>query len=243
MVNYFDCKYLTLVGQVQSGKTNEEINYTHQSIQNGFPVIFIVRNITADQLQLSTRFCEFNKIVNKPLKVKILSHGSIQEIVKSMELKCVVILLCNRIQLKKMRDVLLVYKGDYNVCIDEVDFSIKTRESLSESDVVLSQIKRGANHILGATATPIAVFTTQRDLDKIIKLKPNKNYRGIESLNLEFVENFVTNDPRSDISTINKIYSRLLKKSNCVLLHSVTKKRKNHYDIIIYIYNISFVII
>ena len=27
MSNYFDCKYLTLVGHVQSGKTNEEISY------------------------------------------------------------------------------------------------------------------------------------------------------------------------------------------------------------------------
>ena len=30
--NYFDCKYLTLVGHVQSGKTNEEINYSYYII-------------------------------------------------------------------------------------------------------------------------------------------------------------------------------------------------------------------
>ena len=62
-MNYFDCKYLTLVGHVQSGKTHEEINYTYQSVENGFPVIFIVRNITADQLQLVARIHEFNKTV------------------------------------------------------------------------------------------------------------------------------------------------------------------------------------
>lgn len=235
MVNYFECKYLTLVGHVQSGKTNEEINYTYQSITNGFSVIFILRNITADQLQLATRIQEFNKTVDNPLNVKILSHNNYSAIAKSMSTNCVVILLCNRFQLRKMRDILTVYQGLYNVCIDEVDFSIKTRNMVSETDVILDQIKRGANHILGATATPVALFTSQPQIGKIIKLKPNTNYRGIDSLNIEFVDNFVTNDPRSDIATINKIYTTLSSKDHCVLLHSVTKKRKNHTNLMNFI--------
>ena len=204
MVNYFDCKYLTLVGHVQSGKTNEEISYVHASVNSGLPVIFLVRNITADQLQLSTRIHEFNKTVNVALKVKILSQCSIQEIVTSMEQKGVIILLCNRFQLQKIKQVLQIYQGEYNLCIDEVDFSIKTKNLESYSDFLLDQIKKGANHILGATATPVAVFTTQRDVCKIVKLKPSKKYHGIESLNINFVENCVTVDPRSDEITIKK---------------------------------------
>jgi len=231
MEDYFDSKYLTLVGHVQSGKTHEEINYCYRSINNGYPVIFLVRNITADQLQLSMRISEYNQTVSKPLKVKILSHGSIEQIAKSMEMKSIIILLCNRIQLKKMKEVLKIYNGEYNVCIDEVDFSIKSKNNESESDVVLSQIKKGANHILGATATPIAVFTTQKEMSKVIKLKPNKRYHGVESLNINYVDNYITNDPRSDITTINQIYSSLLEKDSAVLLHSVTKKRKNHLSL------------
>jgi len=231
MGNYFDSKYLTLVGHVQSGKTNEEINYCYRSVNNGYAVIFLVRNITADQLQLSMRISEFNQTVETPLKVKILSHGSVEQIAKSMEMNYIIILLCNRFQLKKMKEVLQVYNGEYNICIDEVDFSIKTKNDESESDIILSQIKKGANHILGATATPIAVFTTQKEMTKVIKLKPNKRYHGVESLNIEFVDNFITNDPRSDIHTIDKIYSSLLKKKSAVLLHSVTKKRKNHLSL------------
>ena len=192
MGNYFDSKYLTLVGHVQSGKTNEEINYCYSSINNGYPVIFLVRNITADQLQLSMRISEYNQTIETPLKVKILSHGSLEQIAESMKLKYIVILLCNRIQLKKMKEVLKIYKGEYNICIDEVDFSIKSKNNESESDIILSQIKNSANHILGATATPIAVFTTQREMTKVIKLKPNKRYHGVESLNIEFVNNFIT---------------------------------------------------
>ena len=238
MGNYFDSKYLTLVGHVQSGKTNEEINYCYSSINNGYPVIFLVRNITADQLQLSMRISEYNQTIETPLKVKILSHGSLEQIAESMKLKYIVILLCNRIQLKKMKEVLKIYKGEYNICIDEVDFSIKSKNNESESDIILSQIKNSANHILGATATPIAVFTTQREMTKVIKLKPNKRYHGVESLNIEFVNNFITNDPRSDIETINQIYSSLLQKKSAVLLHSVTKKRKNHLSLMLFTANL-----
>ena len=49
MDSYFDTKYLTLIGHVQSGKTIEEINYCYSSVNRKIPVIFIVRNITADQ--------------------------------------------------------------------------------------------------------------------------------------------------------------------------------------------------
>ena len=54
-------KYLTLVGHVQSGKTHEEINYCYNSIyEYQIPVIFIVRNIRADQLQLIARIKTYN---------------------------------------------------------------------------------------------------------------------------------------------------------------------------------------
>jgi len=235
MSNLFDSRYLTLVGHVQSGKTHEEINYTYSSVKQGYPVIFITRNIYADQLQLVKRIHEFNETNDALLETKIISHGTVEQIAISMNKKCVVILLCNHHQLRKMKNVLKIYKGDYNLCIDEVDFSIKTKENSSQTDIILNQLKKGANHILGATATPVAVFITQKEMSKVVKLKPNKNYHGVESLNIEFVDSFVTNDPRSDIDAINKIYSSLLKKDSAVVLHSVTKKRKNHLSLMNYI--------
>ena len=65
--NYFSSRYLTIVGHVQSGKTYEEINYCFASVKRGFPVFFITRNITADQLQLNARFIEFNKTLKNIL--------------------------------------------------------------------------------------------------------------------------------------------------------------------------------
>ena len=70
-MSYFDSRYLTLIGHVQSGKTNEEINYCYRSVHDyRVPVVFIVRNIKADQLQLRDRFSKsenefINKIENK----------------------------------------------------------------------------------------------------------------------------------------------------------------------------------
>jgi len=224
--------YITLVGHVQSGKTHEEINYCYLSVKQGYPVIFLTRNINADQLQLVKRISEFNKGI---LQTKILSHGSIEQIVESMNNKFVIIILCNHYQLRKMKNVLKVYTGEYNLCIDEVDFSIKTKNNFTQTDIILNQIKKGANSILGATATPVAVFTAQKEISKVVKLKPRNNYHGIESLDIKFVDSFITNDPRSDIQTINLIYSQLLKKNRAVLLHSVTKKRKNHISLMNYI--------
>jgi len=233
--DFSSSKYLTLIGHVQSGKTNEEINYCYQSVKKGYPVIFLTRNINADQLQLYNRFIEFNKTIKKKLNVIILSHGSVEKIVECMESNYIIILLCNSFQLKKMKQVLKMYTGEYHICIDEIDFSIKSKSGNSTSDTILNEIKSGATHILGATATPVAVFTTQKEMTKVIKLKPNNNYHGIESLNINFVDSFVTNDPRSDIDTIHEIYNSLLQKQKAVLLHSVTKKRKNHLSLMKYV--------
>jgi hypothetical protein len=233
--NYFSSRYLTIVGHVQSGKTYEEINYCFASVKRGFPVFFITRNITADQLQLNARFIEFNKTLKKPLDVFLLSHNDIASIAKRMESPCVIILLCNQFQLKKVKEVLYIYKGEYNVCIDEVDFAIKTKYGTSELDTILNQLKEGANHILVATATPIAVFTTQKEMGKIIKIKPTNNYHGVNSLNIEMIESSITSDPSTDNESINKIYSSLLDKYSAVLLHTVTKKKKNHESLMEYI--------
>ena len=208
-------KYVALIGHVQSGKTIEEINYTYQSINQNIPVVFIVRNITADQLQLKDRF----NLCEKKINVKILSHLTVSESVLCLESIGVLIVLCNQFQLIKLKDILSDYHGEYNLCIDEVDFSIKSKNYTSEIDYHLSHIKEGATHILGATATPFALFSNKSGLSKIKKIKPGVNYCGIDTLNIEYIKPFITNDPRSDHDTIEHIYTNLLEKESCVLLH------------------------
>ena len=216
-------KYLTVVGHIQSGKTNEEIYYCWSSFKNyQLPVIFVVRNITADQLQLRDRF---NKS-GLNLLVKLLKNVSIEDAVSYLEHRSVIILLCNEYQLEKMVNVLKLYRGEYNLCIDEVDFSIKSKLKVSKIDIQLSKLKECANHILGATATPFAVFCTEKSLSKIKKMKPGKNYHGIESLKVNFIESCNKSDfPYSDTFNISEIYNSCLMKESCVLLHTVVKEK------------------
>jgi hypothetical protein len=226
-------KYLTLIGHIQSGKTIEEINYCYSSIKKyQLPVIFIVRNITADQLQLRDRFTQSGYDLN----VNMLNTLDTDQAVTILENLGVLILLCNEHQLKKCMGVLVKYRGEYNLCIDEVDFSIKTKNFVSKIDIALNNIKNSANHILGATATPFAVFSCDRTLTKVKKINPNKNYRPLESLNIEYLTPNTKGDfPYCDQESISKIYSTLLLKDHAFLLHTVVKelyKQKKLFDYI-----------
>ena len=99
-------KYLALIGKVQSGKTREEINYCIESVNKyNLPVIFILRNIKADQIQLQSRIKETN------LNVKNLNDLTINFAAELMESVGVLVLLCNHHQLLKMKKVLSVYHG------------------------------------------------------------------------------------------------------------------------------------
>ena len=224
-------KYLTLIGHIQSGKTHEEINYCFESVNtHELPVIFIVRNIKEDSLQLRARFGE----ICPKLNVKIFSHLTIQSAVEFMDTLGIIILLCNEHQLLRMKQVLQKYRGDYNLCIDEVDFSIKTKTDESIIDVYMDLLKQGANHILGATATPIAIFSSESNnsiLSKVKKLNPKSNYQGIENLNVKFVEPCINKSMLSDLPTITSIYSSLLQKEHAIILHTVKKEKVYHSEI------------
>jgi hypothetical protein len=229
-MDYFIGKYLTLVGHVQSGKTIEEINYCFASNYNyNVPVIFIVRNIIADQLQLMFRIHAFNATSSKKINIKILNNLDITSAVDVLQQNGVIILLCNHHQLQKIKKVLVVYRGDYNLCIDEVDFSIKSKNMESITDILLADIKSGANHILGATATPFALFLNEKSINVFKKLKPSKNYRGIETVIVNYVEPCIDiTFPSSDSPAIDEIYSKLSLKKKCVLLHTTVKEKKRH---------------
>ena len=209
-------KYTTLIGHVQSGKTHEEINFCYRSISENIPVIFITRNIISDQLQLQERILLYKEKLN----VQLLRNISIDDGVSFLNSVGILILLCNSNQLNKAQCVLNKYNGIYNVCIDEVDFSLKTSDNSSKTDQILNTIKHGSNRVLGATATPFAIFSTDSALTKCRYIKPGKTYRGINSLQVKFVPPNVQSD--------TEIYTSLLTKERAVLLHTVSKKKSDH---------------
>jgi len=228
--------YLTIIGHVQSGKTNEEINYCWNSVNNDkVPVVFIVRNITADQLQLRSRFDE-------RMETKLLKHLTVEKAVEFMESIGIIILLCNETQLNKMKKIITAFGKPYNVCIDEADFSIKSKDHTTPVDFHLDFIKQNATFILGATATPFALFSSDQSVTKIKKIKPNNNYYGIDSLNVKYVDSYIIRSeedfPLCDMSAMDSIYESFMEKERGMILHTVVKERENHFKIQRYLSNI-----
>jgi len=225
-------RYLTLIGHVQSGKTIEEINYCHASVtQYNVPVFFIVRNITADSLQLRDRFSNFEHT----MEIELLKSLSVEKAVAFLEKNGIVILLCNEHQLRKAKNVILQFNKPYHLCIDEVDFSIKTKSGASSIDSHLTFLKKNAQHILGATATPFAVFSSEKQLSKVRRITPQRKYHGIESLHVRYVDSCIIRSeedfPMCDMPAMETIYDDFLEKSSGMILHTVVKERENHYRI------------
>jgi hypothetical protein len=225
-------KYVTLIGHVQSGKTIELLNYCYQSIfSHNTPVIFIIRNITDDRLQLLSRFFNYNKLLTTKINVKSIGELNNSSFVDLLNNKGIVITLCNIFQLDNIIDYLGEYSGKFNLCIDEVDFSIKTFDFSSKTDLRMKYLKEKANHILGATATPVALFLTEKNMSKIKKLNVNNNYKSIDSLNIKFVNPvFIPGQrfPICDYKAMNEIYISCLEKNRCILLHTVVKEKVYH---------------
>ena len=209
--------YNLLVGDVQSGKTAYEIKYCYESIKNNIPVIFIIRNILADKLQLIERF----KLSHESFSIKTIDDTNLFDQVG------VIIILCNPLQLQKLSNT--GYTGLYNLCIDEVDFSIKSKDFHTRTDRYISLLKKGAHSILGATATPFAVFSSERLLNTVTKLEPGNNYKGIHDIQIEYIEPVIIKNvnrfPVCDHCAIRRVYSQCLKKDRCVLLHTVVKEK------------------
>jgi hypothetical protein len=235
MVSNYDIgnsKYVTLIGHVQSGKTIELLNYCYQSVYlHNTPVIFIIRNITDDRLQLLSRFFNYNKILTTKLNVKSITELNNLNFVEFLKNKGIVIALCNIFQLDNIIKYLNNYSEKFNLCIDEVDFSIKTSDFSSKTDIRMKILKEKANHILGATATPVALFLTEKKMSKVKKLNINNNYKSIESLNIKFVNPvFIPGArfPICDYKAMNEVYENCLIKSSCILLHTVVKQKVYH---------------
>jgi len=200
-------KYLALVGHSDSSKTNEEINYCFSSVNHyKTSVLFVVKNVRSEQLQLCSRFNCTN------LPVKLLSELiTVEESLNFLKSTGIVILLYNVHQLSKIKTVLETYQGKYNLCIDEVEFSIKTKTLVTPTDTLMDYLKNSAIHILSATSTPCMIFSNESNS----KPKLHVNSR----LHVKYIT-----DRKS-------IYDSILQKDRAILLHTVTKVKKGHYSL------------
>lgn len=220
---------ILLSGSVQAGKTNELLFYCWWSI---FicrrRVIYMCRNITADKIQLLDRI----KLFNEQIVVNPKYHIPIS--VKKIGLTCI---LANHHQIKTSLD--LFENIEYNLCIDEIDTSIKSRyKNEFKIQEHFDKLREKALHQIGATATEFAVLSTKKTLTSILVLREPDNYYGLTSLKRRYI-NHNTESSRmafeNDIPNIRTIYPRLMKRDSFFILHSSSSFKFVHMDTLEYL--------
>lgn len=215
---------ILISGSVQAGKTNELLFYCWWSIfVCKRRVVYICRNITADKIQLLDRVRQFNRQFIRDPKFYI-----------NDKLICI---LSNYSQIKKTIDTLKGKK--YNLCVDEVDTSIKSRyKEEFRIQKFFEEIQRGALHQIGATATEFAILSTKKSLTSIFVLKNPSNYYGLRSLTKQYIDHNMETSRESvdnDIPNIKKIYPQLVAKDNFFLLHSSSSYKLVHMNTLRYL--------
>jgi hypothetical protein len=221
---------ILIAGCVQSGKTNELLSYCWWSIfVCRRMIIFLTRNIKADTNQLIDRIKFFNEnfIKNPDLFIEISAPLS-----KKIG---IVISMANYSRINTLNIVLSEVK--FNLCIDEVDTTIKSRTKKNSSykmESVFKKLEEKSSHQVGATATQFAVFAGRiSSLDKVLKMKNPRNYYGIDKLKLKFVTvhpDFLAYENAHLDSNIPIIYDQLMKRQEgFVMLHSTTKIKDIQY--------------
>jgi hypothetical protein len=184
-----------VIGNVQSGKTNVILSHCVKIIKHDMTAIVITRPLNADSSQLKTRMANFNdeqKLnTNEKLIFKELDSKS-ETKKKIIDKYNTIIVKGNTTQLNNIYDILNKEKeknADFNfcLCIDEIDL-------FSGDGIVINSLIKlfclKPYHILGLTATPLAVIMDIREKhlfpNRIFKLEPGKAYVGIDSDRIQF---------------------------------------------------------
>ena len=215
IINWLDesKKYQLLTGQVQSGKTNEIINYCYWSIyQKQKSVLVVFQNIRYDILQFNSRLENFNKQLNGSLEP--LQSYTIDDFDNSSPKLYVA--LGNYKQIGKCLKVIDV---EFNMCLDEADLLIKTGNKKTAVEKVFYPLKSKASHILGVTATNLAILFHEKSLSDIKILKPPQDYHDYQKLNKVAI-------PPNQIAGRTLAYDSFNNQPSGFMLH-IEKHRKN----------------
>jgi len=165
-------RYQLGVGHVQSGKTNVMLEYCKWSIHtHNKSVLFILQNSKPDLEQLIERIKLFNKIQPNGFDIETV------EVTKTIKFEGtrVYISLGNFSQLKKFKNL---NPHRFHICIDEADLCIKSNNNYAKMEKQLSVLKESANHIMGMTATCLAVLYHEAQLATVKVIEPPTNYYG-----------------------------------------------------------------
>ena len=214
IINWLDDtkSYQLLTGQVQSGKTIEIINYCYWSIyEQRKSVLVVFQNIKYDIQQFNFRLQNFNKNVKE---LRPLYAYTIDDFDNSTPKLYVA--LGNYLQIGKCLNIIDI---EFNMCLDEADLLVKSGNRKTEIEKVFHPLKRRASHILGVTATNLAILFHEESLSNIKILSTPQDYHGYDKLNKIAI-------PSNIIIGRNLAYESFNSKETGLMLH-IEKHRKN----------------
>lgn len=224
----FQKEDILISGSIQSGKTNELLFYCWWSIfVCRRKVVFVSRNITADKVQLLERLAIFNErfITDKSLYIRETTMESSK--------KGIICILANY---KQVETIFFGIKGqNYNLCIDEADTCIKSRNGRSgfRLEDYLRLLEKHSKHQIGATATEFAVIGTKKTLTRVFQMVEPSNYYGIKRINVEKIQYVQGIGDSDEDPNIPRIYDSLFQsRNNFFILHSTSRLKSTHMKIL-----------
>ena len=175
-----DQSYQLLAGQVQSGKTQEIINYCYWSIhEQKKSVLLVFQNITTDVNQFRSRVESFNtqRGIEESHKLPVRSIADYDP-----DTVGVYLVLGNFRQLRKFTEIIDDKPTQFTMCLDEADLCVKSGNNKSKLEKLLGPLKRRAAHILGVTATNLAVLFHEQLVHSMMTLQVSDDYHSYADL-------------------------------------------------------------
>lgn len=188
--DYINPTIHTLVyGEVQSGKTRKIMEYV-QRYRRDLPKIVVIQN-NLFMLNQYIKSLEQSRISYKVLSNTSCKHEYNQE--------QVLLIINNKFRMSAMGKYMSTNKyslKSYCLVLDEADQYIKKIQN--------SVIYKNAINVLHVTATPFR-YKRILDFDSVVKLKPNRNYIGINDICIK--ETFVDKFPEA--SYVQRLRDRI----------------------------------
>ena len=217
-----DSGFELVSGFVQAGKTTEILGYIWKSIYiQKRKVILLLRNIKADLYQFDERIRLFNNSISQEglsgdtYSLKYSKSFNLQppNIVENL-----IIGIANPTQIRNiLTHISKKPTHEYNLCIDEVDYTVKSKEKTTSLELLLEQLKEKTSHIMGFTATCFSSLWVD-DPVCVHQLKPPDNYYGLKDIRYCPLFSGSHKIPEEDIN-IPLIYSDLNGRE-FILLHT-----------------------
>ena len=174
-----------VIGNVQSGKTRVIISHSYKIIKSDMISIVIIRNFDADAIQLENRIHDFNALDIKLNPIIMSSNKRKQPDISKHN---IIIVKANKTEIFNVINFIKKNsEKQYCLCIDEVDLFTGDTKKENTIKYLNCLFNERLCHILGLTATPMAVIMDIKKWGKfpnrIFKLDPPIEYVGLNAEN------------------------------------------------------------